>query len=45
MTSVMRKFRSAGVIAALFAGLALSACASKQATDSLASGAAAPGSQ
>ena len=45
MTSVMRKFRSAGVIAALFAGLALSACASKPATDSLASGAAAPGSQ
>jgi peptidoglycan-associated lipoprotein len=45
MTSVMCKFRSAGVIAALFAGLALSACASKPATDSLASGAAAPGSQ
>jgi peptidoglycan-associated lipoprotein len=45
MTSVMRKFRSAGVIAALFAGLALSACASKQGTDSLASGAAVPGSQ
>ena len=45
MTSVMRKFRSAGVIAALFSGLALSACASKPATDSLASGAAAPGSQ
>jgi peptidoglycan-associated lipoprotein len=45
MTSVMRKFRSAGVIAALFAGLALSACASKPAVDSLASGAAAPGSQ
>jgi peptidoglycan-associated lipoprotein len=41
----MRKFRSAGVIAALFAGLALSACASKPAVDSLASGAAAPGSQ
>jgi peptidoglycan-associated lipoprotein len=45
MTSVMRKFRSAGVIAALFAGLALSACASKPAVDSLASGTAAPGSQ
>jgi len=45
MISVMRKFRSAGVIAALCAGLALSACASKQATDSLASGAAVPGSQ
>ena len=45
MTSVMRKFRSAGVIAALFAGLALSACANK-ANDSLASaGAATPGSQ
>ena len=46
MTSVMRKFRSAGVVAALIAGLALSACASKQANDSLASaGSAAPGSQ
>jgi len=44
MTSMLRKFRGAGVVAALIAGLALSACASKQATDSLAS-AAAPGSQ
>ena len=46
MTSVLSKFRSAGVVAALIAGLALSACASKQANDSLASaGSAAPGSQ
>ena len=46
MTSMLRKFRSAGVVAALIAGLALSACASKQANDSLASaGSAAPGSQ
>jgi peptidoglycan-associated lipoprotein len=46
MTTMLRKFRAAGVAAALIAGLALSACASKQATDSLASaGSAAPGSQ
>ena len=46
MTSMLRKFRVAGVVAALIAGLALSACASKQANDSLASaGSAAPGSQ
>jgi len=46
MTSMLRKFRGAGVVAALIAGLALSACASKQANDSLASaGSAAPGSQ
>ena len=46
MTSMLRKFRGAGVVAALIAGLDLSACASKQATDSLASaGSAAPGSQ
>jgi peptidoglycan-associated lipoprotein len=45
MTNMLRKFRAAGVVAALMAGLALSACASKQATDSLASGAAVPGSQ
>ena len=46
MISMLRKFRSAGVVAALIAGLALSACASKQANDSLASaGSAAPGSQ
>jgi len=43
---MLRKFRGAGVVAALIAGLALSACASKQANDSLASaGSAAPGSQ
>ena len=46
MTSVLRKFRAAGVVAALIAGLALSACANKQGSDSLASaGVAAPGSQ
>ena len=46
MTSMLRKFRGAGVVAALIAGLALSACANKQANDSLASaGVAAPGSQ
>jgi len=45
MTSVLRKFRGVGVVAALIAGLALSACANK-ANDSLASaGVAAPGSQ
>ena len=43
--TMLRRFRSAGVIAALIAGLTLSACASKQAADSLASGAAVPGSQ
>ena len=44
--TMLRKFRVAGVVAALVAGLALSACASKpNATDSLASGAAVPGSQ
>ena len=30
MTSMLRKFRGAGVVAALIAGLALSACANKQ---------------
>src|SRR5258706_9497201 len=46
MTNMLRKFRGAGVVAALIAGLALSACASKQANDSLASaGSAAAGSQ
>ena len=46
MTSVLRKFRGVGVVAALIAGLALSACANKQGSDSLASaGVAAPGSQ
>ena len=44
--TMLRKFRVAGVVAALIAGLALSACASKpNAGDSLASGAAVPGSQ
>ena len=44
--TMLRKFRAAGVVAALIAGLALSACASKpNASDSLASGAAMPGSQ
>src|SRR3569833_1254132 len=44
--TMLRKFRAAGVVAALIAGLALSARASKpNATDSLASGAAVPGSQ
>ena len=44
--TMLRKFRAAGVVAALIAGLALSACASTpNATDSLASGAAVPGSQ
>ena len=46
MTSVLRKFRGVGVVAALIAGLALSACANKQGSDSLASaGVATPGSQ
>ncbi len=46
MTSVLRKFRGAGVVAALIAGLALSACANKQGSDFLASaGVATPGSQ
>ena len=45
MKSMSRIVRSAGIVAALFAGLALSACANK-AADSLASaGVAAPGSQ
>jgi peptidoglycan-associated lipoprotein len=45
MKSMLRIVRSAGIIAALFAGLALSACANK-AADSLASaGVASPGSQ
>jgi peptidoglycan-associated lipoprotein len=45
MTSLLRNIRGAGVIAALIAGLALSACANK-ANDSLASaGVATPGSQ
>ena len=46
MISQLRFVRGAGLALALIAGLALSACANKQATDSLASaGAAAPGSQ
>ena len=46
MTSKLRNFRGVGIVAALIAGLALSACASKQANDSLASaGSATPGSQ
>jgi peptidoglycan-associated lipoprotein len=46
MSSTKRIFRGAGLAAALIAGLALSACASRQAEDSLATaGVAAPGSQ
>jgi peptidoglycan-associated lipoprotein len=46
MTSMMRFVRGAGLATALIAGLALSACANKPASDSLASaGAATPGSQ
>jgi peptidoglycan-associated lipoprotein len=46
MTSTLRLFRRAGIVAALFAGLAVSACANKPADNSLASAnAATPGSQ
>ena len=46
MTSMLRIVRGAGLATALIAGLALSACANKQANDSLAAaGSAAPGSQ
>jgi peptidoglycan-associated lipoprotein len=45
MKSLSRIVHRAGIVAALIAGLAVSACASKPATDSLAAGAAAPGSQ
>ena len=46
MKSMSRIVRSAGIIATLITGLAVSACANKQATDSLASaGVATPGSQ
>jgi len=46
MTRMLRMARGAGVAAALIAGLALSACANKPASDSLASaGVATPGSQ
>jgi peptidoglycan-associated lipoprotein len=44
MIGQLRKFRGAGLVAALIAGLALSACASKP-NDPLASAVAAPGSQ
>jgi peptidoglycan-associated lipoprotein len=46
MTSISRIVRGAGLAAALFAGLAVSACANKPASDSMASaGVATPGSQ
>ena len=46
MIGQLRNIRGAGIAVALIAGLALSACANKQATDSLASaGASTPGSQ
>jgi peptidoglycan-associated lipoprotein len=45
MKSLSRIVHRAGIVVALIAGLAVSACASKPATDSLAAGAAAPGSQ
>ena len=47
MTFVMRTLRGAGLAAALIAGLAVSACANKPASDALATGpgAATPGSQ
>ena len=46
MTNMSRIVRHAALAAALMAGLAVSACANKQATDSLASaGVATPGSQ
>ena len=45
MNSLSRIVHRAGIVVALIAGLAVSACASKPATDSLAAGAAAPGSQ
>jgi peptidoglycan-associated lipoprotein len=44
MIGQLRKFRGAGLVAVLIAGLALSACASKP-NDPLASGMATPGSQ
>jgi peptidoglycan-associated lipoprotein len=44
MIGQLRKFRGAGLVAVMMAGLALSACASKP-NDPLASGIAAPGSQ
>jgi peptidoglycan-associated lipoprotein len=45
MNGMVRDIRGAGIAAALIAGLALSACASKSAQDSMAAGVAAPGSQ
>jgi peptidoglycan-associated lipoprotein len=46
MKSMSRIVHRAGIVAALIAGLAVSACASKPATDSMAAaGVAAPGSQ
>jgi peptidoglycan-associated lipoprotein len=46
MIGILRLVRGAGLAAALIAGLAVSACANKSATDSMASaGAAVPGSQ
>ena len=46
MIGQLRNIRGAGIAVALIAGLALSACANKQGTDSLASaGSATPGSQ
>jgi len=45
MKSLSRIVHRAGIVVALIAGLAVSACATKPATDSMAAGAAAPGSQ
>jgi peptidoglycan-associated lipoprotein len=45
MKSLSRIVHRAGIVAALIAGLAVSACANKPATDSMAAGVAAPGSQ
>ena len=46
MKSMMRTFRSAGMVATLIAALAVSACASKPGDNSMASaGAATPGSE
>jgi peptidoglycan-associated lipoprotein len=45
MKSLSRIVHRAGIVVALIAGLAVSACATKPAADSMAAGAAAPGSQ
>ncbi len=45
MKSLSRIVHRAGIVVALIAGLAVSACATKPATNSMAAGAAAPGSQ